>query len=504
MTNFWRVESQAITKEARLVGLRASREPTLRDIERRRMQVWLVSALVLCTVSLILVISSWNNNDENGFISPGVLRWAMMAVAFAFSFYAFEKEVHLRRLSRLVIEHEVRNIALESRIDELTALSAAARAANAVLEPRQVLDVILNGAIGVLGGTTGSIMLAVGNFLHTAAQSGNPRAEGAMVRIGDSIAGRVAKSRQPLIIDGEARPGQFEGHTSRSVRVASAISVPLAHRGELLGVLNINADGDRRFRDYDLAVAGLFSDAAAVAIANARLFDAERSHVADLLERDRRRQAFVASVSHEFNNPLTSLRGAVSLLQRVELSVSEREVLGVLDRQILRLGGLVDELKSGANSDRESSGPTQRLDVADLVRVIAADSEVAGRPIRVSGARTALVNGDGEALRRVIDNLIDNAFKYGKAPVDVSVTHKGSSIIIRVFDRGEGVPPNEQARVFERHYRRASDLSRPGQGLGLAIVNGIVDSLRGQVWIDSPGGDAGMAVIVALPAAEGE
>ena len=134
--------------------------------------------------------------------------------------------------------------------------------------------------------------------------------------------------------------------------------------------------------------------------------------------------------------------------------------------------------------------------------MIAADSEVAGRPIRVSGVRSALVMSDGESLRRVIDNLIDNAFKYGKPPVDVSVTHKESSIIIRVFDRGQGVPPQEQAKVFERHYRRAGDVSRPGQGLGLAIVNGIVDSLQGQVWIESPGGDAGMAVVVALPAAE--
>ena len=418
MTSLWRVENEAISREARRVGLRTPHDPTLRDIERRRMQVWSVSAVVLCGVSLILVISGSSQSAEPVFISQSALRIGMLLVVLAFPVYAFWKEVHLRRLSHLVIEHQVRNTALQSRIDELTALSAATRAANAVLEPRQVLDVILNGAIGVLGGTTGSIMLAAGDFLQTAAQSGNPRAEGAMVRIGDSVAGRVAKSRQPLIIDGEVRAEQFEGHASRTVHVASAISVPLAHRGELLGVLNINADGERRFRDYDLAVAGLFSDAASVAIANARLFDAERSHVADLLERDRRRQAFVASVSHEFNNPLTSLRGAVSLLRRAELNSGQEEVLGVLDRQVLRLGSLVDELKLGANTDRVATRTLQRLDVAALVRVIAADSEVAGRPIRVSGVRSALVMSDGESLRRVIDNLIDNAFKYGKPPVD--------------------------------------------------------------------------------------
>lgn len=503
MPSLIQVEADAIAREARLVGLHQRSVPNLRDVERRRTQLWLVSAVILCAVSLISVVMSWNTQLNEGIVSPAVFRAATIGVAIAFTVYAAEKEIHLRRLTHLLIEQEVKNIALESRIDELTALSAASRAANAVLEPSQVLDVILNGAIGVLGGTNGSIMLLEGDYLHTAAQTGNPAAAGASVRVGDSIAGQVAKSRKPMIIDGDAAAHRLRGHEPRDSPVTSAVSVPLIHRGEVLGVLNINTSGDRQFREYDLAVAELFADAASVAIANARLFDAERSHVADLLERDRRRQAFVGSVSHEFNNPLTSLRGAVSLFKRVSMNEEDREVLGVLDRQIDRLAELVDELKAGAHGERAVSEHVRAVDLAGLLRVVAEDSELAGRPIRVSGIRRVVVLADPNALRRVLDNLIDNAFKYGTPPVDVSVRHQGPSVLLRVFDRGSGVPPEDQARVFERHYRRPQDMHRPGQGLGLAIVRGIVDSMHGQVWIDAPGDGQGMAVVVSLPASEG-
>ncbi len=487
----------APTSRARVV---AQQQAQPKELVRTR--VGLVAGLVMCAVSVWVVVITWNARTATGNVSQGMIRAATVSMAAGIFGYTFCKEMRLCQLASKVRAHAATSITLESRIDELTALSAAAQAANAVLEPRQVLDVILNGALGVLRGTTGSIMLLEGEFLHTAAQAGNPGAEGAIVRIGDSIAGRVAKTRRPLIIEGAVSERQFHGHTRRSTSIPCAMSVPLVHRGEMLGVLNVNASGDQTFGEYDLAVAQLFSDAAAVAIANAKLFDAERSHVADLLDRDRRRQAFVASVSHEFNNPLTSLRGVSSLLQRLDLPQEDAEVVQVLDRQVQRLAGLVEDLKSGSSADHVNSQSLRRIDLAALVRVVATDSEVAGRPVRVSGVRTAVVLGDQDALRRVIDNLIDNAFKYGVPPVDVSVKDNGHTITLRVADRGQGVPPREQAKVFERHYRRAVDHDRPGQGIGLSIVRGIVDSLRGQVWIDAPGGEQGMAVVVALPCAE--
>ena len=74
MTSLWRVENEAISREARRVGLRTPHDPTLRDIERRRMQVWSVSAVVLCGVSLILVISGSSQSAEPVFISQSAVR----------------------------------------------------------------------------------------------------------------------------------------------------------------------------------------------------------------------------------------------------------------------------------------------------------------------------------------------------------------------------------------------------------------------------------------------
>ena len=95
-----------------------------------------------------------------------------------------------------------------------------------------------------------------------------------------------------MLIDGEADAERFPGLTEREHYVDSSMSVPLVHRAELQGVLNVNAPLGRSFTEYDLRALAVFGEQAALAIANARLYEAERAHVAALLElRPRRVEA---------------------------------------------------------------------------------------------------------------------------------------------------------------------------------------------------------------------
>src|SRR5262249_45347759 len=101
---------------------------------------------------------------------------------------------------------------------------------------------------------------------------------------GDGVAGFVALRREPVLIEGQADADRFPGLTDRDPYVDSSMSVPLVHRAELQGVLNVNAPIGRSFTEYDLRALSVVAEQAGQAIANARLYEAERAHVAALLD----------------------------------------------------------------------------------------------------------------------------------------------------------------------------------------------------------------------------
>jgi len=191
--------------------------------------------------------------------------------------YAIEKELHLHRLARLLTDQGVLTTALTNRLHEMSLLLEAGKAMNSVLELPAVLETILR--IDLLSGESGSIMLLeTSEDLVAVLARGNDIAVGVRVRVGSGIAGRVAATREALLIEGQADPSQFPGLTEREQQVVSALSVPLVSRDKLFGVLNVNASTDRRYTIYDLQAASLFAEQAAGAIANARLYETERMH----------------------------------------------------------------------------------------------------------------------------------------------------------------------------------------------------------------------------------
>jgi GAF domain-containing protein len=162
---------------------------------------------------------------------------------------------------------------------------------NAVLELNELLDTILRSACELLDATGGSVMLVEETDLVTKAVIGRVVPPGHRVRLGDGVAGHVALRREPVLIEGQADAESFPGLTEREHYVDSSMSAPLVHRAELQGVLNVNAPLGRSFTEYDLRALAVFAEQAALAIANARLYEAERAHVAALLQLRPRREA---------------------------------------------------------------------------------------------------------------------------------------------------------------------------------------------------------------------
>jgi two-component system sensor histidine kinase KdpD len=116
--------------------------------------------------------------------------------------------------------------------------------------------------------------------------------------------------------------------------------------------------------------------------------------------------------------------------------------------------------------------------------------------------------GEADSLRRVVDNLIDNAFKYGVPPVDVTIdVHEdgdasagiyGGEVVLSVVDHGPGIDAGDRDRIFDRFQRLEGAEQAPGLGLGLSIVRGLVATCEGRIVVeDAPGG--GAAIRMAFP-----
>jgi signal transduction histidine kinase len=163
----------------------------------------------------------------------------------------------------------------------------------------------------------------------------------------------------------------------------------------------------------------------------------------------------------------------------------------------------------------------ERLDLEDLVRAVTAGYHQARVPVRYVGgpppaATPALpggppiaVEGDPEALRRVVVNLTDNAVRYAHSEVVVEIepvngTPSRPAVTLTVNDDGPGVPPGEREHVFDRFYRVEASRSREygGTGLGLAIVRDLVNAHGGSVRLAArPDGESGLQAVVVLPVA---
>jgi signal transduction histidine kinase len=232
----------------------------------------------------------------------------------------------------------------------------------------------------------------------------------------------------------------------------------------------------------------------------ARTMNAMLERVEIASERQRR---FVADASHELRSPLTSIRAQLEVglthPERVERDAEQRALLD----ETMRLQRLVDDLLVLATADEPTSAPSHEIvDLDDVVLAEVRRLRVRGAvQIDAHGVSAAQVEGDRDALTRVVRNLLDNAERYAASTVIVAVreNHQNAELVVR--DDGPGIPEELRIRVFER-FTRADDArarTTGGAGLGLAIAHAIVVAHGGRIAISDQG--PGAAFVVQLPLA---
>lgn len=236
--------------------------------------------------------------------------------------------------------------------------------------------------------------------------------------------------------------------------------------------------------------------------------------VTELRRLERARQDFFGNVSHELKTPVTAIRGAIeTILDDPEMADDVRQsFLEGAGRHSLRLSALVTDLLALARLE-EGPGALQQaeVDVAGVVgEVLAAAEASAGRREivlelaveTVEGVPNFAVQGDEEALRQAIGNLVDNAVAHSDdgGAVRVGLARHGDVVRVAVQDHGSGIPEDAVERVFERFYRvdAARSRARGGTGIGLSIVKHVAQAHGGSVAVDSELG-VGSTFTLALP-----
>ncbi len=321
---------------------------------------------------------------------------------------------------------------------------------------------------------------------------------------------RVLRTGKPELVpdvsdedlaDAACDPAQLE--LLRRIHPRSLIAVPLIARGRTLGVLTLFASGARRrYDETDLFLAEHLGSRAALALANAELYETAQRAV-------RAREDVLAIVAHDLRNPLSGITLITELVERIPLADASgeqvRKKMEVIRRGVDQMEKLIADLLCAATIESGHLSVTRSLhDARGLVTEAVEMMEPLAREkklrlqVRLDDELPA-IECDHDRLIEVFSNLLGNAIKFtpSSGAVSVRARRNGPAVLFAVEDSGPGIAEDAVPRLFDRYWQ-GKNARRAGAGLGLYIVKGIVEAHGGRVWAESRPG-AGSTFSFTIP-----
>jgi signal transduction histidine kinase len=431
----------------------------------------------------------------------------------------------LRSKVRALVQLHALNAELQRRSDERvelvreqaarTAAEEQRRRASFLAEATQVMassldvDTILRGAAGLVVPFLADFGAIV---LESVEGSRRVRRTAEVASWGAWLGGRREAYEANLthlqeLVEGTGEAARCEGLCATEDSPAGEIrAFPLVTRGKTRGVLILAlGPSSRRLSGEDLALAESLADRAAASLDNCLLY-------AEIQGADRRKNEFLATLSHELRNPLAPMRAALHLLRTQNVDAARaRTLLDTMDRQVAQMSRLVEDL---LDTSRITRGVIELrrevLDVGVEVRNAIESCEGAlgngGHELVVHlPPRPARVVADRARLQQILENLILNAVKYTEpgGRITVSAAAEEFDAVIRVSDTGIGIPRDKLQAVFDLFVQvdESPERTRRGLGIGLALVKDLVTRHGGSVRADSEGLGRGSTFTVRLPLA---
>lgn len=319
----------------------------------------------------------------------------------------------------------------------------------------------------------------------------------------DLISVQVIKQGQTVYIADTHDMDDF-AYLDPSVR--SLMVVPMVTKSKILGTLSLDSVQPHAFTREHERILNIAAAQIAAALDNHRLLDDLREHAQELESAylqlqalDELRRELVNNVSHDLRAPLSYITGYVGLMQSGDLgdiTPEQANALDTIDRKVESILRLIEDIMS-MERIRADNLKRQEVNLNELVREAVAGSQVAydsyGVNLSVETWDDPLVMSiDPDRINQVLDNLINNAIKHTSTGGSVHVT---TEVVTRkdqhwarvaVTDDGVGIPPDQVNRIFERYFQiTEQSMSEQGLGLGLAIVQQIVDAHGGAVDVES-------------------
>jgi signal transduction histidine kinase len=384
----------------------------------------------------------------------------------------------------------------------------------------ELLESVVDGTRDALHASVSSLYLLDrdGVNLTLAATNGLDRYQigRAKVPFGEGITGRVAATRQPLVIPSVRDEPRFlwvRGIDQRRF-VASMLSVPLTWHDQVVGVLNVQTEQPHDFTDSDVAQLSAVADLLAGIVEKGRLQREAEAQVEQLKALDLARNELIALVTHELRTPLAVVRAYTDLLSeeppldgRSSRDPSRRATraawhTGTLE-QVDRLNRLVDSILESVRVVPDVPADLHTVDLRATIEELLEELQPLlhrHRTVLEPSPRLHAVADRGR-LRKVLEHLLENAVKY--APPDTRVAIEWALVegVVRIgiTDEGPGIPEEWRARIFEPYARRETQTAR-GSGIGLYAARRLAESMGARLWCE-PAPAGGARFVLALPAA---